>query len=311
MLIRVRSWVFSTDLPSDEIGEHTAFNPSKSSTFSEYEGGSWQIAYGDGSGASGSVGFDTVKIGDLTVAKQAVELADQVSKSFISDENNDGLVGLAFSAINTVQPQQQKTFFENIMDELDQPLFTADLEDDASGTYEFGTIDKSKYTGDLHFTTIDNSNGFWQFDSTSYSIGGKTVQNSGASPAIADTGTSLVLVDDEVAQAYYAQIDGSTISSTAGGYVYPCDANVPSFGVEIGNSGYTAEITGADMTFAKVNSNTCFGGLQSNGGGGLQIFGDVLLKQYFAVFDAGNMSFGIAPKSAAVNTKSKRSKALV
>lgn len=46
------------------------------------------------------MGTDTVKIGGTTVTGQAVELAKQVSSTFVSD-SSDGLVGLAFSSINT------------------------------------------------------------------------------------------------------------------------------------------------------------------------------------------------------------------
>lgn len=290
-------WVFSSDLPSSEKGEHAAFDPSKSSTWQEYPEGSWKIQYGDGSGASGTVGFDTVNVGGATATRQAVELATQLSSSFVADENNDGLLGLAFSTINTVQPQAQKTFFESIIDDLDQPLFTADLEDDAAGTYEFGAIDSSKYSGDIHYTKVDSSNGFWEFPSTSYSIGGQTVQSSSASSAIADTGTSLLLVDDAVAEALYKQIEGSELSTTAGGYVYPCDADVPDFGVQIGDSGFMATIPGKDISFAEVGAGTCFGGVQGNGGQGMQIFGDVLLKQYFAVFNGKTKEFGLAKKN--------------
>ena len=289
--------MFSSSLPSSEKGSHSTFDPSKSSTWKEYQGGDWTIQYGDGSGASGTVGFDTVNVGGATATGQAVELATSLSSAFVADENNDGLLGLAFSSINTIQPQAQKTFFDNIMDQLDEPLFTADLEDDAAGTYEFGSIDQSKYSGDIAYTPVDSSRGFWEFPSTAYSIGGQTVQNSGASSAIADTGTSLLLVDDDVAQAYYAQVEGSSVSSTAGGYVYPCDAEVPDFGVQIGSSGFMATIGGKDLSFAEVGQNLCFGGIQGNGGQGLQIFGDVLLKQYFAVFNGGNKTFGLAKKN--------------
>jgi hypothetical protein len=300
-----RSWVFSSSLSASQVGGHAAFDPSKNaSAWEEYEGGSWKISYGDGSGASGTVGFAQVDVGGATATRQAVELATFVSSSFVSDENNDGLLGLGFSNINTVQPVAQKTFFENIMDDLDQPVFTADLEDDATGTYEFGTVDTTKFEGDLHSTDVDSSNGFWEFKSTAYSIGGNVIQNPDASTAIADTGTSLLLVDDNVAKAFYAQVKGSSLSMTAGGYVYPCDAEVPDFGVQIGNSGFIATIPGSEITFAPVGTSTCFGGVQGNGGGGIQIFGDVLFKQYFAVFDGGNMSFGVAKKSPQVNAPS-------
>ncbi|KAK0311036.1 hypothetical protein LTR82_014486 [Friedmanniomyces endolithicus] len=76
-------WVFSNSLPSSDSAGHVTFDPSKSPTFTPYSGATWQIAYGDGSSATGSVGFDSVTIGGVTVAHQAVELADNLSGAFV------------------------------------------------------------------------------------------------------------------------------------------------------------------------------------------------------------------------------------
>ena len=72
-----------------------------------------------------------VAVGGVSFDAQAVEVAEQVSDSFTEDSNNDGLLGLAFSTLNTVIPTAQKTFFDNIQSSLDEPLFTADLRHDA------------------------------------------------------------------------------------------------------------------------------------------------------------------------------------
>jgi hypothetical protein len=46
------------------------------------------------------VGTDVVTVGGTTVTVQAVELANQISSQFQQDAG-DGLLGLAFSSINT------------------------------------------------------------------------------------------------------------------------------------------------------------------------------------------------------------------
>jgi hypothetical protein len=42
-----------------------------------------------------------VLIGSATVTSQAIEMATAVSANFISDTDNDGIMGLAFSYINS------------------------------------------------------------------------------------------------------------------------------------------------------------------------------------------------------------------
>ena len=146
-------WVFSTELPSSESSGQTLYDPSQSSTAQELQGETWNITYGDGSSSSGNVYTDTVTIGGLSVPGQAVELAEQVSAQFVQDTANDGLLGLAFSSINTVMPDQQTTFFDTAISEglLAANVFTADLQAGKPGSYDFGFIDSSKYSGSITY----------------------------------------------------------------------------------------------------------------------------------------------------------------
>jgi len=249
--------VFSSELPSSERSGHSYYNPSKSSTAKKLSGATWNITYGDGSGASGNVYTDTVTVGGVSVTGQAVELAEQVSSQFQQDEDSDGLLGLAFSSINTVQPEQQTTFFDTAIAEgaLEANVFTADLKKGAPGTYDFGFIDSSKYTGEITYTPVNNANGFWEFTGTGYAVGSGSFKSKSID-AIADTGTTLLLMDDAIVSAYYKQVEGAQYDNSQGGYVFSCSATLPDFTVGIGS--FNAVIPGSFMNYSPTDdSGSC------------------------------------------------------
>ncbi|KAK3328772.1 secreted aspartic proteinase precursor [Apodospora peruviana] len=291
-------WVFSSETPRSEVSDQAVYNPNKSTTSKKLNGASWEISYGDGSKSSGDVYLDRVTVGGLSVKYQAVESAQQVSKEFTADSNNDGLLGLAFSVLNTVQPTQQNTFFDNAKASLDTPVFTADLKAGAPGTYNFGYIDDSAYTGNLTFTPVDVSQGFWMFTPTGYAIGSTGAFKSTTSlSGIADTGTTLLLLPKSVVTAYYKNVSGAKYDSSQGGYVFNCNAKLPDFVIGIDDSN-TITVPGSYINFEPTEpaSRTCFGGIQSDAGIGFAIYGDVALKAAFVVFDAGNEQLGWAAK---------------
>lgn len=274
-------WVFSIE--TEGAGKQTKYDPSKSSSAQKMSGATWQISYGDGSSCSGDVYTDAVVVGGLTVKSQAVESAQKVSQQF-SQGDSDGLLGLAFSQLNTVQPTPQKTWFDNVKSQLDSPLFVADLKHNAPGSYVFGKI-PSEASG-IGYVDVDNSQGFWGF--TASTTGGNI-------NGIADTGTTLLLLDDSVVTAYYKNVPGASNDQSQGGYVFDCSAKLPPFSFGVGQRNIT--ISGDLLNYSKGDDGKCFGGLQSSGGIGQSIFGDIALKAAYVVFDGGNNRLGWAQKS--------------
>lgn len=311
-------WVWSTGLSQSVQKQKTSsggavFDSSKSSTFKNMSGSTWQIQYGDGSSASGTVGTDTVTLGNIVIQNQAVELADTISSQLQGEAGSDGLLGLAFGTINTVKPKPVQTPLENMITEKDIPtdeeLFTCCLgtsatstsSDDASSYYTFGGLDQQEIQAagqDIAYTPVDNSQGFWMFDSPSVTINGTQTTLSG-NTAIADTGTTLLLVSDAVVEDIYKAIPGSTYSQADQGYVFPENTSadsLPTIEFAVGNTSIT--INKDYLAFASSSqSGMVFGGIQSQGNNGFNIFGDVFLRCCYAIFDSGNTRFGVVQRT--------------
>jgi hypothetical protein len=258
-------------------------------------GYSWKISYGDGSGAGGKVYADKVVVGAVTATSQAVEAATSVSSSFASDVNTDGLLGLAMSSINTVSPRQQTTFFDTVKSQLAKPLFAVNLKYHAAGTYDFGYIDSSKYTGPITYVNADASQGFWGFSASAYSIGsGSSVRAS--IDGILDTGTTLMYVDSAIARSYYSKVSGAQNDDSQGGYIFPCTATLPDFSITVG--GVKQVVPGKYINYSPVGDGTCFGGMQPNDQIGMSIFGDIFLKSKYIVHEmSGSPRLGFAQQA--------------
>lgn len=178
-----------------------------------------------------------------------------------------------------------------------------------AGTYNFGFIDTTEFVGPLSFVDVNKTAGFWQFQATGFSVGNNVSANGTSSSAfvplaheaIADTGTTLLMLPPAIAKAYYSQVAGAQLDAQAGGFVFPCSSALPDLALQIGT--YKAVVPADLIKFAPVDSTslatatTCFGGVQSANGLPFAIYGDIFLKAQFTVFNAAELKLGFAPKS--------------
>jgi len=139
------------------------------------------------------------------------------------------------------------------------PIFTATLKYQQAGSFDFGYIDYSKFTGDIAYTPVNpydgNNPGQWEFYASDAATGiGIT--------AIADTGTALIYVDQGIVNNYY---QGIQTGSYGGMITVPCGESLPDFSLVIGGEvrtawGYLLNYSPAD------NNGNCYSGIQSSGG---------------------------------------------
>ncbi|PHH75949.1 hypothetical protein CDD82_4212 [Ophiocordyceps australis] len=286
-------WTFSTDTNAQSVNGQTLYKPKDSTTSKLQSNESWQIMYGDGAGASGIVYKDRVSIGNTSVESQAVESAVQVSQSLTADQFSSGILGLANSAANTVRPNHEKTYIDNISGDLAQPLFTANLQKGRPGNYNFGYINDAEYNKPIQYAQLDPRSPFWRITVSGYQVANLSYKES-AWNAIVDTGTSLILAPKDIVQDYYSKVDGSRLDPQQGVVVFPCKNPTPDF--IFGISTYRGRVPGSYMNYGNFNETHCYGGIQSSEGLGFAVLGDVLLKAQFVVFDYGQARVGFANK---------------
>lgn len=130
---------------------------------------------------------------------------------------------------------------------------------------------------------MDHSEGFWAFYS-SYGL------------SVADTGTSLLYLPAKNVAAYYRQVPGAVLNTNQGGYIFPCDSDLPDLPVVIGGTTFT--VPGQYINYAPLGPRYCFGGLQPDTGIGFALFGDLFLKSVYVVFNkAEPPTIGFATKN--------------
>lgn len=287
-------WVPSKKCTSIACFLHTKYDSSASSTYKK-NGTEFEIRYGSGS-MEGFVSQDTMTIGDLTIKNQLFAEATKEPGLAFAFGKFDGILGLGYPtiAVNHITPPFQEMINQKLIDE---PVFTfrlGDSEEDG-GEAVFGGIDTSHYTGKIDYVPVRRK-AYWEVELEQVKFGDEVLELDNTGAAI-DTGTSLIALPTDIAEMLNAQI-GAT-KSWNGQYTVPCE-KVPSLpDLSFYFNGKAYPIKGTDYILNV--QNTCisaFTGMDINlPWGSLWIIGDVFLRRYFTVYDAGRNAVGFA-KSA-------------
>lgn len=295
--------------PSDLPANISLYDPDKSSSARYLEGYSFDIIYGNGDTetegdieCSGDVFRDVVTIGGVTAASQAVESIVNYTAGFAT-LGATGIVGMALSKNNTVKPVKQKTFFSSIQNELEKPVFVADLYLEADSHLDFGYINESLIEGPITWADVDTDDsqqGWWSITIDAYQVGSEKAVE-GEFQTIVDTGTTNLLFQNDIVGAYYDQVPGSVNSTEYAAFLIPCDADLPDFTVTISGRPFT--IPGSLLNLEAINSTTCVGNIQvipaSTIGGIVQpnaCLGATFMLPYLTAFDLGSLQVGFAQK---------------
>ncbi|KAF9773455.1 hypothetical protein IL306_008737 [Fusarium sp. DS 682] len=271
-------WVYSNESSPWQSLEHPVYVPTSSAHL--LKNYNWSIKYAGGEEVSGVVFTDIVKAGPIVAKKQAVQAATWNPFEF----GADGILGLAFGTINTVQPVKQKTFFETVMPTLQKKLFAANLRADGKpATWDFGYIDSSKFKGKITYTPV-TSQKHWQMSAGSYAIGkGKfTDSKKTVGQVIVDSGTSLVYLPTPVVKDYYKQIKGYEFQE-GGTHTFPCNSSIPDFHFKIQDMTLTIPARDVNYTTYDPDNRICAGGITTQLNSKYSVLGNMFMKNYYVV----------------------------
>ncbi|KAK4225792.1 aspartic peptidase domain-containing protein [Podospora fimiseda] len=294
-------WVYSSETALDLSGNRPIWVIENSTSAKRIKGAVWSITYGDSSSAWGNVYTDHIDLGGIVVHDAVVESAMDVSPMLAAEPNLNGLFGLAYGLKSEVSPHQP-TVLSTLLNQLDQQVFTADLKYHSSdGGYTFGYIDEGRHLDEIQYTPLIPDAKFWEFNFTGVHVGGQNVWYLAQWRAIADTGTTLILLSHDIAELYYSAIPSAKQDKELGGlWVFECNADtLPDFEIGLAN-GWVGTVPGRFMNYTTVggNSTLCMGGLQEIEHD-FGILGDIFLKAVYAVFDVAGGRIGFANKELA------------
>ncbi|NXN17018.1 PEPA protein, partial [Indicator maculatus] len=282
-------WVPSVYCASLACSNHHRFNPAASSTFVGTND-SVSITYGTGS-MTGVLGYDTVIVADIKVLNQIFGLTETEPGDFFYYSPFDGILGLAFPSIAS---SGATPVFDNMMAEhlVARDLFSVYLSSNgASGSFVlFGAIDYSYTTNGISWIPL-SAETYWQITMDGVYIGGQPVACFQGCQAIVDTGTSLLVVPNNVLSTIFysfgansnGQISCSAVSSLPNLVYY---INNEAF--QVPPSAYVIESDGyCTLAFEGMDVPT--------EAGELWILGDVFIRQYYTIFDRANNRVGLSP----------------
>jgi aspergillopepsin I len=270
-------WVISEDGPAWQADEgHPLYHPTTSAELLPNH--TWSIKYAYGQSASGVVYTDTVKVGPLTATKQAIEAAVKITFETASD----GILGLAPSIINQVQPEKQTTFFETLVPTLQKKVFAANLRIDGKGTWDFGYIDDSKFTGDITWAPVSGDQKHWQVDVGEYAVGNGSFSSAAVGEVIVDSGSALVYLPSAVVDDYYGQIEGYSLTQ-GGSSIFPCKSTLPDLNFKVGNG--VLSIPGREVNYGTYDKakDLCVGAITTQLNMKYSVLGNLWMRNYYVV----------------------------
>lgn len=287
-------WVVSSKCASDICKNHQKFDFQASNTY-EYSGneeeeddgeGVIQVEYGTGS-IYGHVGKDIVTLANNQILLQDQVIVDafDISRNFIGSPFH-GIFGLG---LNDLSSSKSSSPLYAMLEQglLQEPIFAIYSQHNA-GEIDFGSVDPTRFIDEINYVeAIDTS--YWMMAMKKVQFGSQTFENR---KAIIDSGSTLIIMSNQDANAYHSQIEGAHTNGD-GTWSFPCKA-VKQLGpltIQLDNIELTIPPEKLFLTPTSSSSKKCLSGIsgqymnqeEEEGKDNTWILGDIFLKQFYTV----------------------------
>ncbi|RKO85923.1 aspartic peptidase domain-containing protein [Blyttiomyces helicus] len=249
-------------------------------------------SYGSGD-ASGNVYYGPYTLAGATVTKGYFGVTTSEAGF---DFAAQGLLGLSFPFGTNIPGGVTSSVGEVPILALGLKSFGFYLSNSAQGdkgTFTTNGYDASHVKGPFSYETIITDPGYWQFDVSKgfYNVGGKKggLSDGGSTiHAIADTGTTLLILPTNVANNIYTLIGANSDGSIDCGVA----KTGPSIEFTFSKNTYAVP---ADQYVLDNGDGTCMSGVTGGAeNDGVSIFGDIFLRTWYSFYDISNKRIGFA-----------------
>jgi hypothetical protein len=284
----------------NQCGASGTYNANQSSTYN-YVNSVFNISYVDGSGASGDYATDTFRFGGKTLKDM------QFGIGYVSS-STEGILGIGYPinevAVGRAGLQPYPNLPAKLADTGDinskaYSLWLNDL-DASTGSILFGGVDTDKYNGQLQTLPIVPERGaFAEFVIVLTGMGrngddGSLFKDENV-PVLLDSGSSLMYLPDQVANALYQTYNAQYDSSQGAAFV-DCDLANKQGSLDFNFSGVKISVPLNELVILAAVSRgrpICIFGV-GPAGDSLAVLGDTFLRSAYVVYDLDNNEISLA-----------------
>jgi hypothetical protein len=290
-------WIRSSRCLSPACIDKPTYNSTKSSTFTRIQpASSRSIRYADGTRVNCTIQADTVTFGNVSLSNQRFCEATDIQTS---SGSTDGVLGIAppnstatgtdvweTMANSTTLNQTIISFWYNRSQELNGI--------GNAGEITIGGMNASKFNGPLSYTNLTSDRQFWNVELATISVGSNLISNNSLK-VIVDTGTTLALLPASLFESLTSHMPKKKIQNF---YYLDCSKvrELPAINITFAGS-LPLTLNWDQQVLMDLDQQSCLSIFQPHEGGTSNlgaVFGALLLRQFYTVFDYGQQRIGFA-----------------